>query len=89
MTLEENKAVVRRFVHEGIVGGDLAVIDELCSAECINHSAVPEARIGTEGVKRVTCAASAGNAPQFGARLLVASAPRAHKRRRRFCRAGA
>jgi len=53
MTLEENKAVVRRFVHEGIVGGDLAVIDELCSAECINHSAVPEARIGTEGVKRV------------------------------------
>ena len=53
MTLEDNKMVVRRFIHEGVVGGNLAVIDELCSADCINHSAVPEARLGTEGVKRV------------------------------------
>lgn len=53
MSLEENKAVVRRFIHEGVVGGDLAVIDELCSPECINHSAVPEARLGTAGAKRV------------------------------------
>jgi hypothetical protein len=51
--MEENKAIVRRFIHEGVVGGNLAVIDELCSPECVNHSAVPEARIGTEGVKRV------------------------------------
>jgi predicted ester cyclase len=53
MSIEDNKAVVRRFVHEGVVGGNLAVIDELCSADCVNHSAVPEARIGAEGVKRV------------------------------------
>jgi len=53
MSLEENKAVVRRFIHEGVVGGNLAVIDELCSPDCVNHSAVPEARHGTEGVKRV------------------------------------
>ncbi len=53
MSLETNKAVVRRFVDEGVVGGNLAVIDELCSADCINHSAGPEAPHGTEGLKRV------------------------------------
>jgi predicted ester cyclase len=53
MSLEENKTIVRRFIHEGVIGGNLAVIDELCSPECVNHSAVPEARHGTEGVKRV------------------------------------
>lgn len=50
---EQNKAIVRRFIHEGVIGGNLAVIDELCSPECVNHAAVPEARIGAEGVKRV------------------------------------
>jgi hypothetical protein len=44
MSLEENKAIVRRFLVEGVIGGNLAVIDDLCSPECINHSAVPEAR---------------------------------------------
>jgi predicted ester cyclase len=53
MSLEENKAIVRRFVVEGVIGGDLSVIDELCSPECLNHSAVPEARHGTDGIKRV------------------------------------
>ena len=53
MSLEDNKAIVRRFIHEGVIGGNLALIDELTSPECINHSAVPEARIGTEGLKRV------------------------------------
>jgi predicted ester cyclase len=53
MSTEENKRVVRRFIHEGVIGGDLAVIDELCSPVCVNHSAVPEARHGTEGLKRV------------------------------------
>jgi predicted ester cyclase len=52
-SLEVNKTVVRRFIHEGVIGGNLAVIDELCSPDCINHSAVPEARHGTEGMKRV------------------------------------
>ncbi|HEY8086325.1 MAG TPA: ester cyclase [Polyangiaceae bacterium] len=53
MSLEDNKAVVRRFIQEGVIGGNLDVIDELCAAECVNHSAVPEARIGTAGLKRV------------------------------------
>ena len=53
MSIEENKAIVRRLIHEGIVGGNLDLIDELCSPDCVNHSAVPEARLGTAGVKRV------------------------------------
>jgi steroid delta-isomerase-like uncharacterized protein len=52
MSLEQNKDIVRRFIR-AIVAGDLSVIDELCSPECVNHSAVPEARIGTAGLKRV------------------------------------
>jgi hypothetical protein len=53
MTLEDNKNVVRRFIHEGVIGGNLALIDELCSPDCINHAAMPGARHGTEGLKRV------------------------------------
>jgi predicted ester cyclase len=53
MSLQENKAVVRRFIHEGVIGGDLAVIDELCSPDCVNHSAAPDARHGTAGLKKV------------------------------------
>ena len=53
MSIEENKAIVRRFIHEGVVGGNLGVIDELCSSDCVNHAAVPAARDGTEGLKRV------------------------------------
>jgi predicted ester cyclase len=53
MSIEQNKSIVKRFIHEGLIGGNLAVIDELCSPECVNHSAVPEARHGTEGMKRV------------------------------------
>jgi predicted ester cyclase len=53
MSLEDNKAVVRRFIHEGVIGGNLAVIDELCAPDCVNHAATPEARRGPEGVKRV------------------------------------
>jgi hypothetical protein len=53
MSIEENKAIVRRFIHDGVIGGDLSVIDELCSPECANHAAVPEARLGTSALKRV------------------------------------
>jgi predicted ester cyclase len=38
---------------EGVIGGNLAVIDELFAPDCVNHAAVPEARVGPEGVKRV------------------------------------
>ena len=32
MSIEENKAVVRRFIHDGVIGGSLAIIDEVVKA---------------------------------------------------------
>jgi predicted ester cyclase len=53
MSLEDNKAIVRRFIHEGVIGGNLALLDELCSPDCINHAATPDARHGMAGAKKV------------------------------------
>ncbi len=64
MSLEENKQIVRRFIHEGVIGGNLELIDELCSADCVNHSAVPAARIGTAGMKRVVAGSRAAQPDQ-------------------------
>jgi predicted ester cyclase len=64
MSTEENKAIVRRFIHNGVIGGDLDLIDQLCSPDCVNHSAIPEARIGTAGMKRVVAASRAAQPDQ-------------------------
>jgi predicted ester cyclase len=65
MTLtEQNKAIVRRFIHEGVIGGNLAVIDELASPDCVNHAAVAEARHGIEGLKRVVAFSRAAQPDQ-------------------------
>jgi predicted ester cyclase len=64
MSLEENKAIVRRFIYEGVIGGNLDIIDELCSPDLVNHAAVPEARHGVEGVKRVVRASRAAQPDQ-------------------------
>jgi predicted ester cyclase len=64
MSLEENKALVRRLIHEGIIGGNLAVIDELCSSDCVNHAATAAARHGTEGVKKVVAFSRAAQPDQ-------------------------
>jgi steroid delta-isomerase-like uncharacterized protein len=52
--VEENKAIVRRFVDEVQSRGNIAVIDELCSPEFVNYSAPPGVPSDCEGVKLVT-----------------------------------
>jgi steroid delta-isomerase-like uncharacterized protein len=54
MTIEENKALVRRFVDEGQSAGNIDAIDELCSPEFVNHSAPSGMPPNREGVKQVT-----------------------------------
>ena len=54
MSAEENKAIVRRFVDEVQSGGNIEILDELCSPDFINHSAPPGMPPGCEGVKLVT-----------------------------------
>jgi steroid delta-isomerase-like uncharacterized protein len=54
MTIEENKALVRRFVDEVQSAGNIDAIDELCSPEFVNHSAPSGMPPNREGVKQVT-----------------------------------
>ena len=42
MSLEENKAVVRRLIVEVYNEDNLAVVDELVAPDVFNHPAVPE-----------------------------------------------
>jgi hypothetical protein len=39
--LERNKSVVRRFLDVVSDGGDLSVLDEVCSSVVVNHAARP------------------------------------------------
>ena len=54
MSAEDNKALVRRFVDEVQSGGNTDLIDEICSAEFVNHSAPPGIPTDCEGIKIVT-----------------------------------
>ncbi len=53
MPAEENKALVRRLYEEVLNKGNLGVIDELCSADVVDHSAPPGIPSGIEGVKQM------------------------------------
>ena len=41
VSAEDNKALVRRFVDEVQSGGNIDLIDEICSSEFVNHSIPP------------------------------------------------
>jgi steroid delta-isomerase-like uncharacterized protein len=51
---KDNKALVRRFVDEVQSGGNTDLIDKLCSAEFVNHSAPPSLPADREGIKILT-----------------------------------
>ena len=53
MSVERNKALVRRYVEEVLNQKNLAVVDELFAPTFVDHdSSMPEAK-GPEGIKRV------------------------------------
>ncbi len=52
MSLEENKAIERRFFEEVVNNGELAVIDELFAANFVDHSALPGTAADREGTKQ-------------------------------------
>jgi steroid delta-isomerase-like uncharacterized protein len=54
MSVEKNKALVRRFVDKVQSAGDIDAVDELCSPEFVNHSAPPRVPPNCEGVKQLT-----------------------------------
>ena len=50
---EENKALMARFWEEGFNQGNMATVDELWSADGVNHAAPPGTPPGPEGVKQL------------------------------------
>jgi len=54
MSAEDNKALIRRFVDEVQSGGNIDLVDEICSPEFVNHSAPPGIPADREGIKIIT-----------------------------------
>ena len=54
VSAEDNKALVRRFVDEVQSGGNIDLIDEICSSEFVNHSIPPGIPPDCEGIKILT-----------------------------------
>jgi steroid delta-isomerase-like uncharacterized protein len=53
MSVEENKAIVRRLVKEAQESGKLGVIDDLVSPDFVDHSAWPGIPASREGVRQI------------------------------------
>jgi predicted SnoaL-like aldol condensation-catalyzing enzyme len=49
--LERNKSVVRRFMGEVSDGGAVELLDQLCTADVVNHAARPGLQSGIEAFK--------------------------------------
>ncbi len=60
MPVEENKAVVGRYLEEAINRRDLDVLDEIFAAEFIDHTAVPGQAPGVEGLRQFFAMMDAG-----------------------------
>ena len=51
MELQENKAMVRRFVDEAQTKGNFDVIDEMCAPDFVDHSPLPGLPPTREGIR--------------------------------------
>jgi steroid delta-isomerase-like uncharacterized protein len=51
-TVERNKSIARRFFEEAANRGNLAVMDEVISADFVDHAAPPGTPPGVEGAKQ-------------------------------------
>ena len=51
--VEENKAIVRRFLDEVVGRGDIDVVSELCTTDAMNHAAAPDRQHGIENIRAV------------------------------------
>jgi predicted ester cyclase len=53
MGLEENKAIVTRFLDEVVGRGDIGAAAELCTPDAVNHAAAPDRQHGVENIRAV------------------------------------
>lgn len=49
----KNKEIARKLVEEGIIKGDLSVIDKYVAEDAVNHSAPPGMAEGREGIRQL------------------------------------
>ena len=52
MSIETNKAIIRRFMEAVLNGRDLGVLDEILAEDYLDHVAFPGQEPGRRGVKR-------------------------------------
>jgi predicted ester cyclase len=52
MSVEENKALIRRIIDEVINTGNYEVVDDLFAPDYVNHNPLPGVRTDREGVKQ-------------------------------------
>jgi steroid delta-isomerase-like uncharacterized protein len=52
MSLEQNKAIVRRLFDEVVNGGNMALLDELTGEEIVTHTSVPNIAPTREGFRQ-------------------------------------
>jgi len=53
MGVDENKAIVQRFLDEVVGRGDMGAAAALCAPDVINHAAAPDRQQGAENIKTV------------------------------------
>jgi steroid delta-isomerase-like uncharacterized protein len=52
MSVEENRALIQRFVEDAFNRGNLAIVDDIYAPDYVGHTAgLPEQTLGPEGVK--------------------------------------
>ncbi len=76
MSTEANKALARRVFEQVLNGRDLAVLDELASADYEEHNPLPGQRIGRDGLRDRYAMVLKGLDPQFTIEDVIAEGDR-------------
>jgi len=56
MSVEENKALLRRYVEEVLNKGNVDAVDKFFAANCVDHTAPPGTPLGVDGIKQLLTA---------------------------------
>jgi steroid delta-isomerase-like uncharacterized protein len=76
MTLEQNKAVVRRYYDEVLNGRDVDVVDELATEDFVEHDPLPGHGNGRAYLKERATALIAAFSPSFSIEDIIAEGDR-------------
>jgi steroid delta-isomerase-like uncharacterized protein len=72
MSIEQNKAIIRRYYEEVFNGRNIAVLEELAAMEYVENSPLPGQSDGFEGLRQRVSLIQAAFQPQFTIEDLIA-----------------